>query len=669
METFEDVILYSQIGFGFMFFIYVVTNFGPLLLKNMKVSKIVYQSRVFPFFIFRIGGLVIFGFIILSANFLSYYQAMAGYYNYIGDIFFIENRLDLAEEYYTEASVYEYQNHRSNYAMATLARLKRNKYDEAYYFDNACLKQPTEFSYVNLSNVFLHNDQYFDGLFKLKDAMEEFPNSYHILNNMGYYYSRTDISDSAFYYFEMSNNAKWKSAVPASNIYGLLAKANIDIPIDSLEARYDTEENFSGKANKLAMHNQFGSLNNQKQSIEIEDNYSKSYFAYLYNTGLHSIRSDNTKFYQDMQAYADSSGSDLYKNRIAVLTSFNRYFNHQVTESLRLLYELGEMSLLNDEYFNILGILALDLNSPRLAMDYFQRTSIQENEKYRLNLALAYAEAGLIKYSRELFETIVQSSDASIQALSKAYLSVLDLGNIDQIDTLNDEQKYLLYRYRYKKNDPVMSEKLLASVENNMIKTLIQIENVEFLLQEGKDKEAFEYFTNTNIASSGSPLATRINKLKYLSAINGKTDGTELNNPGNIDSSNPLYLYDQLLNLKMNYDASDTVLMDSIYNILATWNPFFEEGVIAAVNYFDEARNMDNYSYNMLFNALTVNTYSIILNKYYIAYCINDGLVDFARNRLEFIGNFMNGESFEEYHKTTLLEINQKEAAMNVWGN
>ncbi|MGD9327738.1 MAG: hypothetical protein PVH48_02160, partial [Cyclobacteriaceae bacterium] len=202
IETFEDAILYSQIGFGIMFFIYVVANFGPLLLLNKKVSKIAYQSRVLPFFIFRIGGFIVFGFTIYSANFLPYYQSMAGYYNHIGDIFMIEKKLDLAEEYYKEASVYEYQNHRSNYAMATLSRMKNDKYDEAYYLRNALLKKPSEFSYVNLSNIYLKNDQYFDGMFELRDALSDYPDSYQILNNLGYFYTKTDLADSSFYYFD-----------------------------------------------------------------------------------------------------------------------------------------------------------------------------------------------------------------------------------------------------------------------------------------------------------------------------------------------------------------------------------------------------------------------------------------------------------------------------------
>jgi hypothetical protein len=138
--------------------------------------------------------------------------------------------------------------------------------------------------------------------------------------------------------------------------------------------------------------------------------------------------------------------------------------------------------------------------------------------------------------------------------------------------------------------------------------------------------------------------------------------------PGRLSTNDPLYLYDQLLYIQ-NQDLTDTASLDSAYNILAYWDPFFEEGVIAAVEYFNDDRNKDNYAYNLLVNALTVNTYSEVLNKYYIEYCIEDGLIDFARNRLEFMRAHMNGEGFEGYFNAINREISRKEADMNAWGS
>ena len=671
METFEDVILYSQIGFGIMYFIYVVANFGPLLLLNKKVSKIAYQSRVLPFFIFRIGGFIVFGFTIYSANFLPYYQSMAGYYNYVGDIFMIENKLDLAEEYYKEASVYEYQNHRSNYAMATLSRMKNDKYDEAYYFRNALLKKPSEFSYVNLSNIYLRNDQYFDGMFELRDALSDYPDSYQILNNLGYFYTKTDLADSSFYYFDKSDKSKWNSTVPASNIYGLLAKSNIKISIDSLESLYPVKDNLAGIANKLAMKNLFDGLNEQEtlDLPELVYNFDAASFAYLYNNALNVLKTENTAFFNEILDYADSSGIDLYMSRLRILASLNKYFNHQVAESFRLLYELGEMSVLNDEYFNMLGILALDVNSPRLAVDYFKRTSTQLNDKYRLNLAIAYAEAGMQEEAFETFQSLENSDDADISAVSQKFSSLYRMDINIELDNSDNENKYLVYRYRIKKEDSLKVSGLLASISNSSIRNLIRLEQASAMIDDKRWQSAYAYYSAVNSGELIPDLEADYGKIKYMLALNGLLDSKEIPEMGELGSGHPLFLYDRLLYAQANRNIQDSLNLDQVYLKLATLDPFFEEGIIFATEYFKNDRDRANYSYNLLVNALTMNSYSIPLNKYFVMYCLDEGLLDFAKNRLEFMEEFMDEEEFSDYLKDINEVINQKESELLQWGS
>lgn len=671
METFEDVILYSQIGFGIMYFIYVVANFGPLLLLNKKVSKIAYQSRVLPFFIFRIGGFIVFGFTIYSANFLPYYQSMAGYYNYVGDIFMIENKLDLAEEYYKEASVYEYQNHRSNYAMATLSRMKNDKYDEAYYFRNALLKKPSEFSYVNLSNIYLRNDQYFDGMFELRDALSDYPDSYQILNNLGYFYTKTDLADSSFYYFDKSDKSQWNSTVPASNIYGLLAKSNIKISIDSLESLYPVKDNLAGIANKLAMKNLFDGLNEQETLAppELVYNFDAASFAYLYNNALNVLKTENTAFFNEILDYADSSGIDLYMSRLRILASLNKYFNHQVAESFRLLYELGEMSVLNDEYFNMLGILALDVNSPRLAVDYFKRTSTQLNDKYRLNLAIAYAEAGMQEEAFETFQSLENSDDADISAVSQKFSSLYRMDINIELDNSDNENKYLVYRYRIKKEDSLKVSGLLASISNSSIRNLIRLEQASAMIDDKRWQSAYAYYSAVNSGELIPDLEADYGKIKYMLALNGLLDSKEIPEMGELGSGHPLFLYDRLLYAQANRNIQDSLNLDQVYLKLATLDPFFEEGIIFATEYFKNDRDRANYSYNLLVNALTMNSYSIPLNKYFVMYCLDEGLLDFAKNRLEFMEEFMDEEEFSDYLKDINEVINQKESELLQWGS
>jgi len=671
IETFEDVVLFSQFGFGIMFFIYILTNFGPLLLQNMKVSKVVYRSRIFPFFVFRISGLLVFGFIVYNANFLPYFQSMAGYYNYIGDLFMTENKLDLAEEYYTEASDYEFQNHRSNYAMASLARMRNDKFDEAFYFRNAQLKKPSAFSYINLSNIYLRNDQYFDGMFELKDALIEYPGSYHILNNLGYFYSRTDITDSSFLYFDMAYNNGRNNRIPASNIYGLLTKAQIDIPLDSIQENYPVKSDYSGRANVLAMKNQFeGFLAEGKAGLEpVAYNFDVPYFAFVYNTGLSLLRSDETAYFDRILDYADSSGIDMYINRIRVLSALNKYLNHQVAESFRLLYELGEMSVLNDEYFNTLGVLALGVNSPVLAVDYFKRTSTDINDSYRLNLAIATAEAGMHDQAESLFLSLEESEIGSVGTLSKAFIDMYASKGQPDVDAMNDEECYRYFHYVHDRQDVEMTEDLLSSVQNDRYKQLMLLEQAEYLLREQKYEDALAFLTNIDAEKLGKDLAVRYQEIRYWLAVNGFEEETGLAEYEELNSNHPFYLYDQLLYANHSLQTGDTVALDSVYERLATWNPFFEEGVIAAVEYFSDYRKEDNYGYNLLVNALTVNLYSLSLNKYYIDYCLKEGLIDFARNRLEFMRSYLNDRAFEAYAKEIDAQIRRKELEIREWGS
>lgn len=671
METFEDVILYSQIGFGILFFMYVITNFGPMLAKNMKVARIVYQSRVFPFFIFRIGGLLVFGYLFYSSNFLPYYQAMAGYYNFIGDNFLLDNQLELAEEYYVEASDYEFQNHRSNYAMATLARWRNDRYDEAYYFNNALLKQPSEFAYANASNIYLENDQFFDGMFKLQEGLDVFPDSRHLLNNMGYCYSRSDLTDSAFYYFDRSYQMGWHHDVPASNVYGLIASAGIDIPVDTLKTQFSIPSDDAGTANLWAIKNQNGDFMEEGDLLfdpGKDFNFRYDRFASLHNRGVNSLKSEDTDFFSSLRTYGDSSGVDMYRSRLTVLASLNYYFNHQLTESFRLLYELGEMSVFNDEYFNMLGILAIDAGSPRLAVDYFNRTSIQVNDKYRLHLGVAYAECGLLEEADQIFRSLINSSDASIRVISEEYLFILNLNTDTMPDSLDDEDRYMWLHLIDRGNNSTTASGLFESIENPAIRILIRIENTERLIRINDIESAYREFLRIDAARIPDPLKIRFARCQHLFRFYGKLDRKVTLDTGITRTSHPLYQYHQLLLMSEGIPGRDTVRTDSVYKELATWNPFFEQAVIAAVDYFDNVRYQENYAYNLLVNALTINSYSESLNKFYIDYCIADGMTDFARNRLQFMNGFMTNDKFSDYFLKTLERIKIKENEIISWG-
>ena len=451
----------------------------------------------------------------------------------------------------------------------------------------------------------------------------------------------------------------------------MLAEGQINIPIDSLESIYPLKDDLAGVANKLALQNQFGNTDNQLISgqKEVKYNFDAANFACLYNNGLNILKTNNLEYFNDLLDYADSSGIDLYISRIRILSALNKYFNHQVTESFRLLYELGEMSVLNDEYFNMLGILALDVKSPRLAIDYFERTSTQINDKYRLNLAIAYLEAGMQRQAEEAFQSLRNSEDASVGTVSNEYLNLFKVYSDARLDSINDEKKYLVYHYMINKQDTSGVADLMTSIENPAIRDLIRLEQVREMLRINESRTAFEYFSAIESSRLLPEMMVDYGRIKYLMAVNGLVDAGGIPEVGQLESDHPLYLYDQLLYSSLNAGKRDSLNLDSVFIKLATWDPFFDEGVMAATEYFKNERNQSNYSYNLLVNALSVNSYSIPLNKYFIQYCLEEGLVDFARNRLDFMESFMEKAEYGEYYKEMDAIITRKESELQAWGS
>ena len=71
-QAFHYFILYFHIGFGTLFFLYVIGNFIDPLIKGLEVHKIAYKERNFPYASARLGGF----FAVLAFYFLSGQEAI-----------------------------------------------------------------------------------------------------------------------------------------------------------------------------------------------------------------------------------------------------------------------------------------------------------------------------------------------------------------------------------------------------------------------------------------------------------------------------------------------------------------------------------------------------------------------------------------------------------------
>ncbi|HEY8402281.1 MAG TPA: hypothetical protein VIK89_13525, partial [Cytophagaceae bacterium] len=196
IEAFEYAIIYTHLGFGFIYFLYILINFGDYFSKGLPIYKVAYQPRRTPFFLVRGMGVVIALALLFRSNAFAYYLALSGYYNAGGDAYKIADDLTLAKEYYKNGVRYEYQNPRSNFSVAYLAQQEGDQKTAQEYYTRSLIKHPTVQTYINLSNLYYEQNMLFPAIFTLKDGLIRYPESAEIHNNLGILYNETKLLDS-----------------------------------------------------------------------------------------------------------------------------------------------------------------------------------------------------------------------------------------------------------------------------------------------------------------------------------------------------------------------------------------------------------------------------------------------------------------------------------------
>ncbi len=253
VEVFEDAVTYSHLGMGIMFLVYVILNFSSLFRDGLEVYKVVFKPFRYPIWMFRIMALIMVGGLLLFIDFFPVNQFSAANYNALGDYYATEKDYKFAEIEYKIASSYEPRNHKTNYALASLALNQGDNETAGVYFRKATAKNPSPFDYEGLSRSLSDGDQFFNAIFVLKEGVQKFPKSGELQNNLAYLYNKSKLPDSTLIYYDMAiKNAK-KPEVPASNLLAFWANNLKEKGIEEVLDKTEDIKYNSFQANKLAI--------------------------------------------------------------------------------------------------------------------------------------------------------------------------------------------------------------------------------------------------------------------------------------------------------------------------------------------------------------------------------------------------------------------------------
>lgn len=254
-ESLEDTITYTHLTMGLLFFFYIFFNFGPMFRQGLEIHKIAYRPRLFGLYTVRGVAIPLLLLLLVDEHYFPVLQGFAGYYNALGDHQTANNDLKTAEIYYHQALTYEYQNHKSNYALASLALQQGDNTTAGGYFRQALLKQPSAYAYAGLGSCLVKENLFFDAVFALKEGVKKFPKSGELQNNLALLYDKTDLADSAYYFYEQASHHARKSDAAKANVLAFWVKKPELADFKQINITYKENTYPSVQANLLALNN------------------------------------------------------------------------------------------------------------------------------------------------------------------------------------------------------------------------------------------------------------------------------------------------------------------------------------------------------------------------------------------------------------------------------
>ncbi|MEQ8237949.1 MAG: RDD family protein [Cyclobacteriaceae bacterium] len=458
-ESFHYLIIYMHLGFGVMFFLYIISNFINPLIEGFQIYRIAYKSRNLPYSTTRIGGMVA----ILAFFFLSDKEPLnllrGGKYNLMGAKSEVSNEPKLATEYYRNGRVFAYDNHFSNYALG-YQDLQKSKYSEANKrFGRAALRFPSAQSFVNESGTYSLMGETTPSLITLKKGLVEFPNETHLLNNLGLTYLDLNEADSARKYF---GKAKSTSMLTDANKVNYWRSVNSN-SIDQNTAKESFESgNTAVKANVLAKLLETGDTSFGLKFKAPDISFAMHELAYLNNAAFYFEEDTITALLKSaLNKPLDINLYETVSHDLAIL-EIKRGNIIGAMHQLDILQAQANNAQKADIY-NELGLIALSQYAPKLADSFFLTAISYDSKPARFNRIIAALEQS----KWEEAETQTKELQQEDSSLTGFYNDLMQLNG-----GMTNTSSVLNVYYNYKKLTIDQLQSLVESMDKKFAKSL-----------------------------------------------------------------------------------------------------------------------------------------------------------------------------------------------------
>lgn len=500
VEMFEDVIVYTHLAMGLCFMVYTVINFYPIYQQNLPVYRILYKPKRLELSLFRIIGIFVMAGLLASGGLITFRQGVAGYYNGLADYYTASQEPASANAFYNLALEQEFQNHKSNYSLASLALVQNNQTAAAFYFQQALLKQPNPQDYAGLSLAYLQTDLFFEAVKALQRGLRAFPHSGELQNNLGYLYARTSVADSAYYYLKSATDNAGRNEVPESNLLAFYARNPRVLLADSTLAQHTDKFTYeSYQANALALR--MVAQNDTAQPLKpewlntdlVKQGLSVGRFASLYNYSL-SAQQPDTSLTGMLQRLIREPVNQDFGDDLLLARAVTEYNRHNPSDAFNLISELAEGDQRNGAaYRSIAGMWLMEQGLYRRAAEQFGYNADTSSMYYR---ALALTKASDLALAQGLWET-ASKADPAIATLKRV------LYEERKPETDSEKAFYVLYR-----TDDQNRGAYWETIQNPSLKTVAGVALTNDFLDQLQWRNAQLVLAGLPDSVQVSPLAT-----------------------------------------------------------------------------------------------------------------------------------------------------------------
>ncbi|QNF33690.1 hypothetical protein HUW51_13520 [Adhaeribacter swui] len=672
ISAFTDVIVYTHLAYGFLFFLYILLNFYKLIQQRLAVYKVVFDPKQIPFFTVYIMGSMLLLALIFRSTFSVYHKAEAGYYNYLGDFYKAASNNLLAERFYTEGTIYSHHNVKSTYALAGLYRERTYTTAEINLLKDGLAGGPNEKLYVRMAATQTDKKDFFNHLFLLNQGLQAIPNSPALLNNKALLYETTTLSDSTAYFYNQALQAasgKYKDLVQSNRLAFFLKNSD---PQQALAVAEQTGE----QSNEPALKSNLTLLQILQEkpapaptSAELTlKAFSASEFALYYHRTLQNIIKATPQTVKQLDQLIKLPGNAPYQENLILLKALAQFYSGQIYAARNT---LENQALASEStagyYYYLIGTWLMEQKLYPAAASYFQKARERRLPEAELPYlyALAHTPDKNTAYAAAQ-EASNNLTDPAEKAQASFLANVLNLTTSSVLTASDSLKVAYLTLYRPELTTPEF-EKVINTLSAGKFKALAQAELAQHYIQTNNLNAAAQTTkTALALAQKDKSITPELNRLQATILVKQRNTA-ELNK---LVPELRLSLAHQNEKLFFQAVAAEKInpkQAAALYRQVPQALIYQEDAVLAAANYFSQAQKNDNQAYELLLSSIKYNPFSARLYQAYVFTSLKLGFIDFAQTAAEELKSLLSPEEYAIFRSNYEQKLKEKQESFPDW--